>query len=457
MPPVNRKHRIDSNPVSPAATSSVPGRASAAPTWQGATRWRAYLVIAPLLLLLLLWTWAFYAEGALKGGPSGKAFEADFAMFYGAAQVLKDGGNPYDHQVLLRAERRIMQRQGLRMVERKRWPVVRVGNPPAFLWLLEPLTRFRFQGVAYAWLGLMYGCAALGFIAALRFLGWRRRVLPTIIFLLMPQVVLGSFYGNPVALVFAALTVALVVARSQPLVAGLLLSAAWLKPPVALPLVLLIVLFHSTRKARVTAGFAIATALGLGITLATTGAHSLVWWEHGLTSYSADMAIQPDVASLAGLYVRWAPTSMRLALEALSLAVALALTAHAWWVFRRRDDIPMESVAWLWFVWMLATPYAHYFDEMLLAAPFLVVIGRNGAQITRAPAAVALYLSLFSLIFVEKIYFNANLLSPFLLATLGCLLWSQRTGGATRRDMPAERPVDRPALQPATESRGHAP
>src|SRR5690349_4403778 len=42
------------------------------------SRLPAYAALSPLLILLALWLWAFYQEGAFRGGPSGKAFGADY-------------------------------------------------------------------------------------------------------------------------------------------------------------------------------------------------------------------------------------------------------------------------------------------------------------------------------------------------------------------------------------------
>ncbi|MGI8825474.1 MAG: glycosyltransferase family 87 protein [Chloroflexota bacterium] len=382
------------------------------------SRPRGYAVVVPLCILLVLWIWLFASEGAFRGGPSGNAFGADFAMFYSAGQVMHNGGNPYDHTLLYRSERSLMQRQHLAMTGKRE--VVRVGNPPLFLWALQPLIRLPFQIAAYAWVSLMYALSLAGFIAALTVLGWRRRMVPSLIFLLMPEVALGAFYGNPVAIVFAAMSLALASARRFPASAGVLLSLAWIKPPVALPLAMLVLLFQVSDRRRAFAGFASATLVFATLTPLLVGWASLGLWLRGLLAYSHDMAIQPDVASLAGLYVRWAPVWCRAGLEVAVLGAALAVTGLV--LVRTRGSCrPSPTViACLWIVWIVATPYAHYFDETLLTVPLLMFIGRDGERLTKWPVILSLYLSFFSLIFVEKLYFRANLLSLFLLATLAC-------------------------------------
>ncbi len=381
------------------------------------------MVLAPLCLLLVLWLWLFQAEGAFKGGPSGKALGADFAMFVGAAQVLERGGDPYNHGVLLRAEQGFMQRQGLAMTNRK--AVVRVGNPPLFLWALQPLTSLPFQPVAWVWMLALYALSGLGFAAVLAWLGWRHFAVPTLLFLAFPQTILGMYYGNVIDLVLAAVGCSLWLAKRHPLLAGALLSLAWLKPPVALPVVVLIVLFHAPRRGPLLAGFTSATAGLLGLTLAAAGTHSLMLWVQGLMDYSRDMAIQPDVASLSGLYVRWAPPALRLGLEAASLALAVGLTARQWWQSRNHLPASPLAVAWLWCVWLVATPYAHFFDDMLLAVPVLAFIGVDGARVGKLLPASAIYLAFFSLLVINPIPIGVYLL-PLPAVVLGILLYRGR-------------------------------
>jgi hypothetical protein len=381
-------------------------------------RRRRAAIFAPLLCLVILWLWSFTAQGALKGGPNGKAFGADWGMFIGAAQVLKDGGNPYDHNLLYRTESKLLTGQGLPMSRQK--PIVRVGNPPPFLWALQPLTGKSFQSTAYIWIAALALLSVAGFLGALTYLGWSIRYLPVFLFLLMPQVEIGAFYGNPTGLVFAAVGCSLALARRYPFWAGLLLSLAWIKPPVALPIALLVYLFHAPRRDRLLAGFASATAILLLVTLATTGAHSLSLWVVGLQGYSRDISVQTNVASLAGLYTLWAPAWLRLVFELVLGLAAVTLTASAWRRYPHNGDATMMQVGWLWFVWMLATPYAHFFDEMILVVPLLAMFGRDGYRTSNRYAAVSIYLMFFSLFFIQTTPLHVYVLPILLLGVSYC-------------------------------------
>jgi hypothetical protein len=389
-------------------------------TEQGPRRDRArlvrYAVVGSLVVLLILWLWLFSAEHAFRGGPAGKSFGADFAMFVGAAQVLHQGGNPYDHAVLYRVESRLMAGQSLPMTHRR--AVVRVGNPPLFFWLLQPAARARFQTVAWPWILALCLASLAGFLCLLRYLRWTHYVVPSLIFMMMPPVVLGAFYGNVIGFVFLGSCVSVLLAERYPSLAGAAMVLAWLKPPVALPIAMLVWLFLTARRGRFLAGFAGATAAALALTLVTTGGSSLVQWLGGLFGYAHDMAIQPDVASFAGLYVLWAPAGIRLVLGALTLAAAGALTAWAW-LQQPGATRPALATAWLSFVWLLATPYAHVFDLMLLALPVLALLGRNGELIARRGPAVAVYLMFLSLLFIQPTPFRVYLLPlPVLIAGL---------------------------------------
>lgn len=388
-------------------------------------RLRLACVLGPLFVLLTLWIYLFAAEGAFSGGPNGKTFGADFAMFMGAARLMQTGGNPYDHQALYRAEGAWMASEGLRMLARPE--VVRVGNPPLLFWALRPLTRLPFQTVAYAWMVGLYILAALGFILLLVSLGWRHTLLPTLLFLLMPQVVLGVFYGNVVAVVFFGVCVALAMARPHPVLAGVALSLAWLKPPVGLPIVLLVVLYHGPRNLRLLRGFAVGSIGLLALNLLAAGPGMLALWVQGLAAYSRDVAASPAIASFAGLYVRLVPHGVRLGIGILSVAVGMTFTALVWHRQRQaRGTVPWNAVGWLWPLWFLAMPYAHFFDEILLAAPIVALMGADGRYLARREPVIALYMTFASLLLISSAPFNVQLLWLPLVAVLLVLFLLRR-------------------------------
>ena len=409
------------------STADLHSRDASATTVAGtsarSSRRRLYLVLSPLLLLLILWVYLFYAEGAFKGGPSGKAFGADYTMFLSASQLLQNGGDPYNPTALLRTETALMHRLHRATIKPLQRSQVRVGNPPLLYWAMRPLLRLDYVPAALISLLVLYGLAAVGFLCSLRYFDWRSRVVPTVLFLLMPQVVLGAFYGNVIGIVFAAIGVALVLSRRYPALAGAVMCFAWLKPPVALPIVVIVGLFCNQSRSRYFTGFFLATAGATVATLLTCGLGSMGLWAHGLLRYSNDMAIQPDVISLAGLYVHWMPTAPRLILEALTLAAGLGATLAVW--TRRRGEAEADWVAPLWILWILASPYGHFFDEILLAVPVVAFLGRDGCRTASGPQATVLYLLFFSLFFISWAPHGVYLL-PIPLVVVGFLVLRDR-------------------------------
>lgn len=399
---------------------------------------RPETAVLPLLLLeLALWA-ALLAGGLFRAGPNGRSLGVDFAVFVSAAQVMAHGGNPYDNHLLFRTERAFLGRQGLAAPTQV--GLVRAGNPPLFYWALEPLTRMPFRSAALSWIAAMFALAGLGFLACLNYLGWTKRTFPLLLFLLLPQVALGACYGNVYALVFAALSASLALLRRHPLLAGLLLASGWLKPQLVFPLVLLIVLFHPPYRRRLLAGFGVATGALLGLTMVALGWHSMELWFQGLTSWSHDIGLQPNMASLAGLYAGWAPYRLQMILTAFILALASAMTIRTWKVQGQALALPSVS-AWLWVVWFLATPYAHFPDEILLTLPVLAMVGRDGRELGRKNALLAVYILFISLTLFSVTISHANLLSLTLLVVAVCLYQAHNQENAFVPRMTSNREV----------------
>jgi hypothetical protein len=353
----------------------------------------------PLLVLLVLWVWLFAQEGAFNGGPNGKTLGGDMAMFLGAARVLQAGGNPYDPAVLYRSEKSWLAGQHIRKIAKR--GVVRVGNPPLLFWLLRPVSAVPFNVAAIGSILALELLALIGLAACLAYAGWSARLIPAVVFVLMPQALLAAFYANIVGVVFAGVSLSLLATRRAPYVSGALLVVAWLKPPVALPIAGLILLFLAVDRLRAFIGFVVATLVLLAGTLIVTGPHALVQWVHALFGYSRDIAGSPSISSLSGLYVRWAPDGVRTALELVSLAIALGVTWVVWNRNRGEGGLPLVSVAWLWMLWFLAVPYAHFFDQILLTAPLLALFGCNGSALVQRGPKWSLYLLFFSLLFIS--------------------------------------------------------
>ena len=353
------------------------------------SRIRAALILTPIIIIFELWVWVFFAAGGLRGGPSGNNWTGDFAMFYASARLLETGGNPYDQALLVRTEAAILRRQHVQTSASPR--LLRVGNPPLALWVLRPLAHLPFRLAGWTWLISMYVFSAVGFLALLRYLGWKRYVVPSIIFLLSTPVF--HDVGNWDGLIFAGVSVSLLLAARHQYAAGALLALAWIKPQV-LPLALLVILCQ-TPRAQMVKGFLAATVGMFAVTIAAVGWATLDSWIKGMLGYS-QWAAEPGISSLADSYIYWAPHLVQVALGAMCLAAAAALT-YAWWRGAGPAGRNVFSGAWLWIVWFLATPYAHFSDEILVALPILVLMGIDGANLLRWTSISCLYILAFSM------------------------------------------------------------
>jgi Glycosyltransferase family 87 len=366
------------------------------------------LVVAPLVVLLLIWMWIVAGSESLRAGPNGVVFANSFGTYLGAAQALKEGHNAWDPAQAYRAEKQMLLAQDVQVNEPE-WNR-HVGNPPLFLWALEPLTAIPFQVAALLWAGIMFLLAAAGFLVTAWSLGWRRPVFACLIFLMMPQIVVGAYYGEAYALLFAALAVALVLAPRFPIATGALLAVAMLKPPLGLPLGLLIWIFQVRERRKCAVAFVATNVLAVAFTVLAVGPASLAEWVTSLGYFSRHMSLQPHVASLIGMYVGWASPALRSTFQALSLLAACVLTLLAWRRHRHEKVTPFRAVAWLWFVWFLASPYSHFYDELFLAIPMLVLFGPGGREVAKPMPAVALYAAFFSLLIVSWLPFQVSVL-----------------------------------------------
>jgi hypothetical protein len=380
-------------------------------------------------VLVGAWVAVFLTSGTLQFGPSPKHLGGDFALFVSAAKVIQDGGNPYDQRMLYRGESRLLRHDGIRPPPFD--PYMRVGNPPLLFWALKPLAAVSFDASAKAWCLAMYGLLAFGFLGCLVAMDWRRRRLPLLMFLALPQTMYAAYYGNVDGIVFAALAWSAVLTGKSSFLAGALLALCFLKPQVAIPGALLIMLFVSSQPLRCLSGFVAASSLALLLTVATTGTASIGWWLQALGGYSQRLGVQPDIASLSGLYVYSANDRLRLLLEGASLLTVVGATVAWWWRRHQLGDDRVLGVAWLWVAWFLATPFAHFHDEVVLALPMLAVVGRDGAWLGRWPANITLYLLLLSILLFPTSRAHTDLQSLTLLVVLACAVAQMSRGHGT--------------------------
>ncbi len=377
-----KQYRLGERMLRAAASAREQGRSGA--LWKGAV---------PLALLTLLWVRVFLSFAHVSTLPNDAPFGGDFAHNMAGAYVMTHGGNPYNAEVFLRGLHSYLVAQGipnkLRLTD---GVTVWYGYPPLYAWLLEPFIPLPFPLVTLALMMIMGLALAVAAFLCLSSFGWSTRLFPTLLFLTAPQTTFQLYYGNPASLVVAMVVASIAINRRFPFSAGLLLSLACLKPQLGVPGLLLLALSSPRGRGRIFAGFGTGTVVLLALTLLGPGRHSLVAWVQGLFSISGMAGQQVNMVPLMGLYAGRVPPSLHTVLEGLTVLAALGLTAWYWRRLRGLTDVPFRLVAWLWPLWMLALPYAHFPDEIVLLPATLAALGRNGRHITQPGLALCVYL-----------------------------------------------------------------
>lgn len=318
---------------------------------------RALALVAVALLL------AFYGELLAHAPATGQ----DFRLFYAAATVLRHGGNPYDQRQLVREEERLY---------RPTTPAQRTslaGNPlpegPPLVIALLPFVG-RDPGLVYKLYAALLAMAAAAALLLLSHL-WPARLSARWVFLglLSPVTFLGLMLGQPDALLLLAVVVALwSLCRSRPALAGLVLAVGLIKPQIiAGPVALLAVLAWRQGRLRPYLGGLLAGLTSfVAISMLAAGPAVMGRWLGELVGFSqGTVYAQVDVSSLTTLYLAWAPHGLAMALSAATLLAWAGLCLALW----RLDDT--EAYRRWWFalaltLWLLATPYAHPHDAVLL-------------------------------------------------------------------------------------------
>jgi Glycosyltransferase family 87 len=321
---------------------------------------RAWRVVALMGVAVVL---AFYAELLAYAPATGQ----DFRNFYAAAAVLRHGGNPYDPHQLLRWEDRLYRPTTAAQ------QASLAGNPyvqgPPLAMALMPAVGFPQASVyrVYAALLAAAAAAALALLAHLQPVQhpWRRAFL----LLISPVTFLGVLLGQPDAVLLLLLVLALWgLSRGHAAPSGFALALGLVKPQImAGPIVLLAVL--SWRRGQLgtyLAGLAAGVATFVGTSLLVAGPAVVQGWAHELAGFGGTTVYaQVDISSLTTAYVGWAPHTLALALSAATLLAWGGLCMVSW----REAGKGRDERWWLALgltCWLLATPYAHPHDDVLL-------------------------------------------------------------------------------------------
>jgi putative flippase GtrA len=374
-----------------------------------------------ILAVLVVCFAAFAASRMFPAQPYGLA--ADWRVFYAAAAVVHRGGSPYDPSAMRVAE----QSADHYVVVQP--PLDNFASLPIVAWALQPVTLLPFW-VSYAL------AAALAMIAAgtalylwLRRWRWQRPGRWTVLAMLSWPALLGFFNGQFDLLLLALLLTGMTLSlHHRPGFAGAACAAAVLiKPHILWPLPLLLAASQlPDRRAAIRCAIgAAATAVGLmGFAELLMPGATGIFLTHLLAFGGQISSVQPDLSGLPGM-VEHLPGGGTIAAAVTALGAAAILGFACVWGFsaRARSIHPAVRLALGvgigMAIWMVATPYGHPYDDVLLFPLIALLVGTDASGIRQRDVGWALAAS----ILLIAGFLSSPVVGSILVVALAALIW----------------------------------
>lgn len=308
-----------------------------------------------------------------------RAGGVDFRGYYGAAVLVRRGGNPYQYQSLAPVLEEITGFQGNNPY----------FYPPWYCLLFVPLSFFPFQVARAFWLviNLFLFYFALDFLRQalnLQIHGWLKWLVYSLVFLLFGAYCLRSEQAG-ILLLFGFALALLAIKNRQPALAGMGILLAASKPQATLIAITVLVIwcvFNFPEAFRATAGLLLA--LLVISTLAIPG-----WWQIDLDNFGMGLTYGMDGVETV--------TSIRVN-STLEDFLSYFLGIEGVWVWLIGGGLFLIGVlviyyGWIWtwdpvvitagglFVTLLITPYALQYDYVPLIIPVMWML----TQFSRIP------------------------------------------------------------------------
>ncbi|WP_232492210.1 glycosyltransferase family 87 protein [Novosphingobium kaempferiae] len=377
--------------------------------WLGAARSLGYLRLLALLnVAMLVLLVATSRDGVDRNGF---LLGSDFISFWTVGRMLGEGANVYDGAAHVAAQRAYFAPEN---------GYTAFFYPPSFLPFCRPLGWLGYFPALATWL-VVTGAAHLAAVRA----WWRDAGVPAplwLLFLGFPAVPIVATHGQTAFLVAALLGGGAWLVRSRPVLAGVLLGLATIKPQFGLLLPVALLL---TREWR-TIGSALVTAMVLAA--ATTALYGAQVWPDWLAASARAQDAMAEgavgyakmVSPFAALRLLGVPTGAAYAVQAVvSLGVA-GLLAWAAWNKRWSPGLAALTLAGA----PLVTPFVLDYDLVLLAFPLLWLTGQGLRDGFRDWEKLAILLAIAAPAFARPLAMNAGVpVMPLVLALLFAVVW----------------------------------
>jgi hypothetical protein len=320
--------------------------------------------------------------------------------------VVGQGGNPYDPALIHPAEQAADHYAAVQP------SLDDFVNLPIVAWALQPLTALSFWAsyALAATLGMI--AAGIALFAWLRRWGWRGSTPWVVVAVVSWPALLGVYSGQFDLLLLAMVIGAMALSmRRHPGLAGALCTgAALIKPHILWPLPLLLAVSQlPDRRAAVravVASAATATATIAGGEVLMPGSTGR-FLSHAFAFGGRISTVQPDLSGLPGMFAHL-PGGGVIAAAVTALGAVATLGFAGWWARNRAalaltpDTRVALGIGAGLALWLVATPYAHPNDDVLLFPLLALVVGANAVQLrqrdlVRALAAAAVVIAAFLL------------------------------------------------------------
>ena len=366
----------------------------------------------------------------------------DLRYYYGAALLVRRGGNPYDYAQLAHVLEEISGFKG---------NIIPYFYPPWYCLFFIPMTFLPFQAARLLWIVLNLGL----FYVSLEWLWevidwpverWFRWAAFTFASILFGYACLVSENAGFVLLFGLALTLR-GIRRNQPILTGLGLILALTKPQATLLMVLCLAVWLIRRKPAAL-GWGAAWAAGL------LGAATVAiprWWQFDYTGFGqglADALNRPEVIVgqrvVATIY-DWLTYTFgiggiaRFVIAVIFWLLGISLVFLVW----KRYANPAYLAAATLILTLLLTPYALQYDYVPLTLAFLLTLKHlpDLKPLPRAAAILPLVLSVLVL-FLAKMQYQATWILLFVSVSFAVAVLA-KTSFSAQGGVPREAPRGR--------------